>query len=302
MIKIKTAKPDNLSLGGSMKIKKTASIIFAVLAISSLTACSELSKPDDPAALPSSANNSTVSSAEIVSTTSSDLSIDNSPEEQPPVSGPVYDGVFKGININTTVGPPMTYDEIADMLKSDAEHPEWDVDSFYLVETVNVLTLDECRALAGWDDLYSNNAMYKVKVIKDLISGEEADRCENVLISMGNAEWQYSGDPIYAPGEKFTVVLSKPYEGYDFLRTPGAFALRYDAVENAAGITLYSRRSELDKLELPTSENINESVITSTTNNPVIHSQKIELNALTDFLRTDWEDRGISSHFEKKVS
>ena len=285
-----------------MKIRKIASVIFAALALSSLTACSEVSKPNAPAEPSASVNNSTVSSAEIVKTADPEQSTE-SVQEQAPANGPVYDSVFKGININpTTVGPPMTYDEIAYILKSDAEHPEWDVDSFFLVETVNVLTLDECRALAGWDDLYSDRAMYKVKVIKDLISDETVDRSENVLISMGNAEWQYSGDPIYAPGEKFTVVLSKPYEGCDFLRTSGAFAFRYDAVENADNITLYSRRSDIDLLELPTSVNINESVITSTTNNPVIHSQKLELNALTDFLRKDWEERGISSHFEKVVS
>ena len=289
-----------------MKDQFNAFIIFLIIAalpLLSLAGCSEKQgAPQSSDQTYSGSSNRTASSSEIVRTAGTERSTE-SVKEQAPVNGPVYDGVFKGININTLVGPAMTYDEIADdILKSDAEHPEWDVDSFFLVETVRVFTLDECQALAGWDDLYSDKAIYKVKVIKDLISGEEADRCENVLISMGNAECQYSGDPLYAPGERFTVALSKAYEGYDFLRTPGAFALRYDAVENADDITLYSRRSELDKLELPTSENINERVVTSTTNNPVIHSQKLELNALTDFLRTDWESRGISSHFEKKVS
>lgn len=216
----------------------------------------------------------------------------------PEKNTPYYDDVFQGANLNPATGAPMTYDEIAEMLKSDPEHPEWDMDSFFLVETVKVLTLEECRALAGWEDIYSDRVMYKVKVIKDLISDETVDRYETFYTAMGNAMWQTPGDPVYAPGERFTIALTKKFEGCDFLRAPGAFALRYDAVETEDGITLYSRRSELDKLAIPGSESIDEKVITSTTKNPAVYTQKIKLDDFVSFLRSDWEQRGLSSHFE----
>ena len=75
----------------------------------------------------------------------------------------------------------------------------------------------------------------------------------------------------------------------------------YDIVEYELGTTLYSRKSEMDKLNLPTSTNIDERIITSTTQNPAVHSQKVELDALVDFLRSDWEQREVSSHFEKET-
>ncbi len=258
----------------------------------------------------SSEDNSGSSKPENSTISSGENSGSSKPEDSTPSSGekpgdgkPAYDDMFKGINSNTYVkGPDMTYDDVMEMLAPDERHPEWDADSFYLVETVKVLTLDECRELAGWDDNYADRVMYKVKVQKDLISGETVDRVENIFISMGNIEWQNKGDPIYAPGERFTVVLTKPYEGCDFLRTTAAFAFRYDAIEENGEIMLYSRGSELDELNMPTSVNIEESVITSTTKNPAIYSQKLKLTAFADYLREDWEKRGLTSHFEKKLS
>ena len=225
---------------------------------------------------------------------------DTSHTSEPPDDKPAYDGVFKGVNSSYVVGPPMSYEEIMEMLEPDEEHPMWDVDSFYLVETVRALSFDECEQLAGWEDILSGNmTVYEIKVLEDLISGEKTNRTERILVTMGTAEWQDSGDPIYAPGEKFTVILAKPYEGSDFLRTPGAFAFRYDVASDDDGNTvLYSRESELDVLQLDTAEDIDEFVITSTTHNPAHYTQKLSLNALVEFLRSDWEQRGMSSHFD----
>ncbi len=243
--------------------------------VTSSGAMSGESKPGDPAA----------------------SSVENPGNGNPGDGKPVYDEVFKGFG-GTFTGMPMTYDEIADYLTNDPGHPEWDTDSLYLVETIKALSLDECRALAGWDDKFADRVMYKVKVQKDLISGETVDRVENIFISMGNVAWQNKGDPTYAPGERFTVVLTKPYEGCGFLRTPAAFAFRYDAVEENGEIMLYSRRSDLDALNMPTSVNIEESVITSTTKNPAIYSQKLTLTAFADYFREDFKKRGLTSHFE----
>ena len=226
---------------------------------------------------------------------------DTSHTSEPIEDKPAYDDVFEGISINTYTGAPMTYDEIMEMITPDAEHPMWDVDSFYLVEAVKALSPDECEQLAGWEEdfISSDKTVYEIKVLEDLISGEKTNRTERILVSMGTVECQKGGDPVYAPGEKFTIILSKQYEGADFLRTPGAFAFRYDVASDDDGNTiLYSRESELDVLQLDTSEDIDEKVITSTTLNPAHYTQKLSLNALTEFLRADWEQRGMSSHFD----
>lgn len=275
------------------RLRAILSAITAVGLMTSLTACNTESLPstNSPASI---TGNATLSAVEE---DSSPKSTNDHAENKP-----IYDDLFKGINSTYVKAPDMTYDDVMEMLAPDEGHPEWDADSFYLVETVKVLTLDECRELAGWDDNYADRVMYKVNILKDLISGEDENRTATIFVSMGNVEWQDRGDPIYAPGDRFTVVLAKPYEGCDFLRTPCSFAFRYDVVEDDSSITLYSRQSELDQLNLAASVSLEESVITSTTKNPAVYSQKIELTTLVDFLRSDWEQREISSHYEREVS
>lgn len=212
----------------------------------------------------------------------------------------VYDDVFRGAAGSAT-GTPMTYEDVMSMIASGEEHGEY-LDSLYLVETVKALTAKECAKLDGWDITYSDRTVYEVNIIEDLISGEAVGRKEYIFVSMGNAQWQNKGDPIYAPGEKFTVALTKPQQGCDFMRTPGSFMFRYDAVEDASGsITLYSRNSAMDDLDLPNAVEIEKTVITSTTKNPAIYTQAVELESLVDFISSDWEQKGISSHFKNIV-
>ncbi len=193
----------------------------------------------------------------------------------------------------------MTYEDVMSMIAFGEEHGEY-LDSFYLVETVKALTIDECSELAGWNENYADRTIYEVNIIEDLISGEVVDRNDYIFVSMGNVEWQDKGDPIYAPGEKFTVVLAKPQQGCDFLRTPGSFMFRYDAIEDKTGeITLYSRNSAIDELNLQNSVSIEKTVITSTTLNPAVYSQTVELEALVNYIKADWAQKEISSHYEK---
>ena len=230
----------------------------------------------------------------------SDLSSDLQETSTMPEGNPVYDDMFKGINKYTEA--QMSYEQVMEMLETGKEHGEIP-DSFFLVETEKALSLEECAELEGWNEEYSDRTIYKVKVLKDLISGEEINRSEYIFVSMGNIEYQDSGDPIYAPGEKFTVVLTKPQEGCDFLRTPGSFMFRYDVVEdNTGNLILLSRNSPIDELNLDTSKAVNENVVTSTTMNPAVYTQSVELSALVDFLKTDWQERNISVHYENESS
>lgn len=209
-----------------------------------------------------------------------------------------YDNEFRGAAQYT--GVPMTYEEVMDMLiVGENEHGEY-IDSFFLVETVKALSPDECAELAGWNEDYSDRTIYQVNVIKDLISGEDVNRTEYIFVSMGTIRWQDSGDPIYAPGEKFTVVLAKPQKGCDFLKTPGSFIFRYDVVETDNGdIKLYSRNSCIDEKNFDSAVKIDAQVITSTTLNPAHYTQRIGLTELVDFIRADWQERELSSFFSE---
>lgn len=203
-----------------------------------------------------------------------------------------YDQEFRG-TIHS-IGAPMSYEDVMAMLKvGEAEHGEY-IDSFFLVETVKALSTEECRELSGWSADYSDRTIYKVNVLKDLVSGEDVSKTEYIFVSMGNIQQQEAGDPIYAPGEKFTVVLTKPQDGCDFLRTPGSFMFRYDAVEAPDGsIELYARNNPIDAGGLDSAEEISDQAITSTTLNPANHTQKISLTKLAEFIRTDWQERGV---------
>lgn len=285
-----------------MTIKKNNTFRTAVSAIAvaglltSLTACNGNEQLSPKTILTDSAMSTTAGTADI----SFPVIADSSSENSHLGDRPAYDDVFKGINSSSSTGAPMPYDEAMEMITSPFQKENGIyLDSFYIVETVRVLPYEEARNLNGWTEICEGKTMYEVKLLKDLISGETVNRTEKIIAATGTVEWQNDGDPVYAPGEKFTVALTKPQENCDFLQTPVSSMFRYDVVEDATGTTLYSRKSEIDKLNLPAAANIDEEIITSTTQNPAVHSQKVGLDTLADFLRSDWEQRGVSAHFEK---
>lgn len=224
------------------------------------------------------------------SDTSSDTSSTSSDTSEPavPEKKPFYDAVFKEVVYNpTSYGPPLTYEEIVNSLKPNPDYPEYDTDSLYLVEVIRALSPEESKNVAGWK---SDKTLYSVKILTDLGSGETINKIANVSATSGTVEHQHPGDPPYAPGDRFTAALTKPYEGRDYLVADYLF--RYDVVEENGKTMLYSRSkgSNIDEQYLPTSEKINEKVITSTTKNPAEYTQKVELSALVDFWRKVWKD------------
>lgn len=231
----------------------------------------------------SSDTSSTSSDTSDTSDTSSTSSETSSTTPVVPDDQPAYDDVFKEVVYNpTSYGPPLTYEEIVNSLKPDPDYPEYDTDSLYLVEVIKALSPEESKNVAGWR---SDNTLYSVKILTDLGSGETINKIANVSATSGTVEYQEPGDPPYAPGDRFTAALTKPYEGRDYLSADYLF--RYDVVEENGKTMLYSRSkgSNIDEQYLPTSEKINEKVITSTTKNPAEYTQKLELGALVDFWR-----------------
>lgn len=278
----------------------TAAGLVCVLAIGIFAAAKlQGSQPID-----SGTSNTTFSKNNSYESNSQSENVSNNSEI--PSNKPFYDDVFKGINSDSfTTGAPMSYDEIMEMITSPLQQENGlYLDSFYIVETIRALSDEEAQKLNGWTELCAGRTIYEVRLLTDLISGKEVDRIEKILVAHGTKEWQKAGDPIYAPGEKFTVALTKPQEGCDYLHTPSSITFRYDVAEDESGIilysTLYSRGSEIDKLELHDSKDIDEEIITSTTQNPAVHTQKVEIYDLISYLRSDWKQRRVSTHYENE--
>lgn len=210
----------------------------------------------------------------------------------------------------TTYGPPLTIDEEMDSLIPKSYYPPgYDVDSFYLVEVIRALTNEEYLQMKGWEEDYGNgDTIYEVKLVEDLISGEKPDRTEFIQVHAGyGARIQKRHDPTYAPGEKFTAVLTKPYEGYDFVISVRDSSFRYDLPEmdftaDDDETMLYFRGNGLARRPIPDlpfeTEEIKIEAAYSTPQNPATYIQKIALDDLVEFLRTEWAQWGISSHFD----
>lgn len=221
-----------------------------------------------------------------------------------------YDSEYKGLDLNPTLYVPESY---SDVMASCTDPRGGGLDSFYLLQVVKPLTLTESEELEGWferfDYIYDatfetdgENAkkymydytLYEVIVLEDLISGEQLGHTEYVLTGMG-IEWQDEKDPPYGPDDRFTAALSMPAEGCDFVSSLCGNAFRFDVV----GDTAYSRNCYMmDELFIEGSEDIKELRITTTTENPVLYTQKLPLENLAEYLRSDWESKGVCRHFE----
>ncbi len=272
------------------------------------------STTDEP---PTSSNceppESTTSSSTSENSGNSSVSTVDIPVEpaNPGISGdyPAYTDIFEEfVDENPgTYGPPPTCEEIMNFLEPIPDHPEYDVDSYYIIEVVRALSFEEYAQISG-TDMSGGGTIYEVKLMEDLISGENPDRTEFIFIPAGEgARIQTKDDPTYAPGEKFTAVLTKPHEGYYFVRSVCDYALRYDLpemsfTEDDTETMLYYRgkwmaRRPITDLPFDTEE-INITAAFSTPQNPATYIQKIALDDLAEFLREEWEKKGISSHFD----
>lgn len=227
---------------------------------------------------------------------------------------PEYDHIFVESTENASTGAPMTYDEV---MTAMTESQYGSLDSYFLFRVERALTIGECEELDGFaeayrtyypsysdetsevgavdDDRYpSDFIVYEVTVAEDLISGEQRGDKMYILSTGSSIAYQRLGDPPYASGEYFAAALMMPIEGTDIRRTTGSFTLRYDV----RGDTAYSRNNyPIDELHLPNSTDISEELITSTTQNPARYTQSLPLESLCDFLREDWQQRGVSRHF-----
>lgn len=259
--------------------------------------------PDDSS---SNSGNSDNSSAPTVTT--SDIPAE--PIEDQKSYADTFEKFF-GQENPATYGPPPTVEEIANRLTPNPDFPENDVDSYYLIEVVRALTNEEYELICGASTGINGNTLYEVILVEDWITGKAIDRKAYVEIPAGlGAAIQLKGDPTYASGEKFTAALTKPQEnwndiystGYDLMRSPCDYALRYDLpdmdfTEEDTEPMLYYRgrvpgRQPISDLPF-TVEEINIEAAKSTPQNPATYIQKIVVSDFIDFLRELWQQAGL---------
>ena len=223
-----------------------------------------------------------------------------------------YDSIFEDVIDENpeTSGPPITYDEVMDII-TDPQYGG--LDSFYLVEAVELMTLPECETLQGFDDwfydmngvkydeiksegvdYFGNNLIYKVKLIKNLISGEDCGYEIYTDLYMNGPVYQTAGDPPYAPGEQFTLALFNKSVNSDIVRSGAGYVFRLD-VRNVDNLSVaYAReKSGFTILNFNGTDKIQEKIVTSTTQNPVLYTSKTPLSEISDFLKNDWHNREV---------
>ena len=232
-----------------------------------------------------------------------------------PAQPAFYDDIFEGVYANPDgSGPPATFDEACEGISNPLGGG---LDSYYLLETEKLLTLSECKELGGWDEFYGDRGskwwtteagdeaeamypadytVYRVKVLKDLISGEDCGY--NMYLAV---TWTYDpvhqepGDPVFAPGELFASAISLPSEETEIRKTTGSYMFRYDVYETERGYMAFSRSRNY--VDIPEGTPITGSRVTSTTGNPARYHQMIDLDTLSGYIKDRWQEKGISSHF-----
>ena len=138
------------------------------------------------------------------------------------------------------------------------------------------------------DDIYLNGStLYDVHVTYDYISTK--------LCSAGTAEIQQESFPPYSEGDKFACFLIQfdpddvnvefpelLFAVDDSAEPPVGYHVGFDVIDfvdkdgNSVGDSGFTATT----------------VITTTLNNPVTYTDRIPMDALTDFLRNDWTERG----------
>lgn len=235
-------------------------------------------------------------------------------EEAPEFVRGFYDSIFEEAGFNPESGPTPTYDEAIEMVETTG------VDSYYLFETIKALTYDECEQLGFLDELGGSSygswetveagtdlaayrgdfTIYKVRVLSDLISGEKPDSIMYLYMNSGNPIYQETENPPYSPGERFAAAVYKKSSESTLYRSTCAFMLRFDVYEENGEDYGYLRSDHTRCTPLPAqgAEAVNKTEITSTTQNPVVYAQRIKLDSIAEFIRSDWSVRGLSRHYE----
>lgn len=189
---------------------------------------------------------------------------------------------------NEGTGIPQSYEELQDFIRpySSVNYLGYEITKRYSAEEAFEITND---------DMFLYGAtLYDIHVTYDYINNKQLD-IHTKLSAAGTVEEQFEGYPPYSVGDKLACFLPRfnpDTVNYEFAEL--TFAID-DQGKSQTGYHIgFDRIDFIDK----NGENIAHgnfsavSVITSTSNNPVIYTDMISMDVLSDFLRQDWTDRG----------
>lgn len=189
---------------------------------------------------------------------------------------------------NESTGIPQSYEELQDFIKPypAVNYLGFEIIKRYSPEEAYEATID--------DSFLYGATLYDIHVTYDYINKQPLD-IYTMLSSAGMPEEQLEGYPPYSEGEKLACFLPRFHPSvinYEFSEL--MFAVD-DKGESPVGYHIgFDKIDFVDK----NGNNIADdnftatSVITSTTNNPVIYTDMIPIDTLSDFLRADWTARG----------
>lgn len=185
-------------------------------------------------------------------------------------------------------GSPGSYSELVDYLETYRGNM-----NLYEFTITNQYTPDEAVELTGLDIFRSSSTLFSAHIVYDCLNNVEADM-DILLAQAGTAESQVANSPLYGLGDLYIAF----FPGFDpdswnvacpellFAVRSGSECLHINApkilFESAEGVPL--------GVEIPENEQY---VLTTTSNNPVRYVRKYDVAELSDFLRNDWNSRGL---------
>ena len=192
-------------------------------------------------------------------------------------------------------GIPQSYEELQDFIRP------YSAVNFLGFEIVRRYSAEEAFEATN-DDIFLHSAtLYDIHVTYDYINAQPLDIYTG-LSSAGTAEEQYEGYPPYSEGAEVACFLPRfeadavNYEFGELMfavdeesKTPMGYHIGFDKIDFV----------DKDGNRLGDDNFTAYSVVTSTSNNPVTYTDMISMDALSDFFRADWTERGyeLSSDF-----
>lgn len=200
-----------------------------------------------------------------------------------------YDDVFEEADTNWPAGgQPLSYEGMLDFVKLDEEYHGGKA-GLWLCETVRVLPEEEARSYFSEKD--SGRTVYEIRLMENLITGEKSEETAILVMDWRSPQVQQANHPIYAPAELFTcaMVYSEKYNSMQAI-----YGYYYDVRTDGETLTAYSRANiYMDALNLAGSVTEQTTVITSTTGNPVVYTQKLPLSSVAEFVKKEWAEHGL---------
>ena len=267
----------------NMKLIKE--IIVILLIILMLSGCQNTDS--DINVLPDNENNNEVSTESTPSVTENaneedeEIATEQTQEERKYFEAQIIN--------NPSSGEPQNYDDLVSYLEN------YDNLTFISYEIVSIYSPEDAYELTELDSVLRNTTLYQVHVYYDHINDCETDYYMN-LAHAGDADTQYYGYPVYEIGQKF---MSAVFGSHDTWRVPVGeleFVLLTEDGEEVAyhlynnNIVISSDSYDGLHLEMDANET---TLLTSTINNPMVFTQKSSSNDLSDFIRHDWDTRGL---------